>query len=70
MALVSRLAPTAVRGQGLGLYNAIAGLGNVVGASLGGYLADAFGFAASFLSAAALLFITLPILLLAGRPAE
>jgi len=70
MALVSRLSPPESRGQGLGIYNALAGLGNVVGASLGGFLADGFGFAAPFLSAAALLFITLPILLVEGRPAD
>ena len=70
MALVSRLSPPEMRGQGLGIYNALAGLGNVVGASLGGFLADGFGFAAPFLSAAALLFITLPILLVEGRPAD
>lgn len=70
MTLVSRLTPTALRGQGLGLYNAISGLGNVVGACLSGYLADAFGFAAPFFSAAALLFLTLPILLVESRRAE
>jgi len=70
MALVSRLSPPALRGQGLGIYNALSGLGNVVGASLGGFLADGFGFAAPFLSAAALLFITLPVLLVEGRPAD
>lgn len=69
-ALVSRLSPTGMRGQALGLYNAVAGLGNVVGAILGGYLADAFGFIAPFLSSAALLGLTLPILLVEGRPVE
>jgi MFS family permease len=70
MALVSRLSLAAMRGQALGVYNATAGLGNMVGAILGGYLADAFGFAAPFLSAAALLLLTLPILLVEGRPAK
>ncbi len=69
-ALVSRLSPLAVRGQALGLYNAVAGMGNVGGAILGGYLADSFGFAAPFLSSAALLALTLPILLVEGRPVE
>ncbi len=69
-ALVSRLAPGELRGQGLGLYNAVAGLGNVIGAALGGYLADAFGYAAPFLSGAALLFLTLPIFLVEGRPSS
>ncbi|MFN3346652.1 MAG: MFS transporter [Candidatus Bipolaricaulaceae bacterium] len=67
-ALVSRLAPAELRGQGLGLYNAVAGLGNVIGAALGGYLADGFGYAAPFLSGAALLFLTLPIFLVESRP--
>ncbi len=69
-ALVSRLSPEGMRGQALGIYNAVSGLGNVVGASIGGYLADGFGFFAPFLSAAALLFITLPILVAEGRPAH
>jgi MFS family permease len=68
-ALVSRLSPQHMRGQALGIYNAISGLGNVVGAIIGGYLADGFGFSAPFLSGAALLLITLPILLVEGRPA-
>lgn len=70
MALVSRLSPEGMRGQALGIYNAVAGLGNVVGATIGGYLADGFGFFAPFFSAAALLFITLPILIVEGRPAR
>lgn len=69
-ALVSRLSPLELRGQALGLYNATSGLGNVVGAIIGGYLADGFGFAAPFLSGAALLLITLPILLVEGRPID
>lgn len=67
MALVSRLVAPELRGQGLGLYNAVAGLGNVMGSAIGGYLADAFGYAAPFLSGAALLFLTMPILLVEGR---
>ncbi len=67
-ALVSRLSPEHMRGQALGIYNAVSGLGNVVGAIIGGYLADSFGFSAPFLSGAALLLITLPILLVESRP--
>lgn len=67
-ALVSRLSPEQMRGQALGIYNAVSGLGNVAGAIIGGYLADGFGFSAPFLSGAALLLITLPILLVEGRP--
>jgi len=69
-ALVSRLSPEGMRGQALGIYSAVSGLGNVVGATVGGYLADGFGFAAPFLSGAALLLVTLPILLVEGRPAR
>lgn len=66
-ALVSRLSPQGMKGQGLGLYSALSGLGNMVGAVLGGFLADGFGFTAPFLSAAALLLLALPIFLVEGR---
>ncbi|MFO8034533.1 MAG: MFS transporter [Candidatus Bipolaricaulota bacterium] len=67
-AVVSRLAPAGLKGQSLGLYNALAGLGNVLGALTGGYLADAFGYQAPFLAGAALVILALPILLVEGRP--
>ncbi|MBC7093089.1 MFS transporter [Candidatus Bipolaricaulota bacterium] len=67
-ALVSRLSPQGLQGQGLGLYNAIAGLGNVLGALAGGYLAEFVGFPATFLCGAVLVFLTMPILLVEGRP--
>ncbi|MFH1609183.1 MAG: MFS transporter [Candidatus Bipolaricaulota bacterium] len=67
-AIVSRLSPSGLQGQGLGLYNAVAGLGNVLGALTGGYLAEFIGFPAAFLCGAALMVLTLPILLVEGRP--
>ncbi len=67
-AIVSRLSPEGLQGQGLGLYNAVAGLGNVLGALAGGYVADFIGFPAAFLLGAMLMVVTLPILLVEGRP--
>ncbi len=67
-ATVSRLSPAGLQGQGLGIYNAVAGLGNVLGALAGGYVADFIGFPAAFLLGAMLMVVTLPILLVEGRP--
>ncbi len=66
--IVSRLSPSGLQGQGLGIYNAVAGLGNVLGALAGGYVADFIGFPAAFLLGAMLMAVTLPILLVEGRP--
>lgn len=66
--IVSRLSPSGLQGQGLGIYNAVAGLGNVLGALAGGYVADFIGFPAAFLLGAMLMVVTLPILLVEGRP--
>ncbi|MCX7750555.1 MAG: MFS transporter [Candidatus Bipolaricaulota bacterium] len=67
-AIVSRLSPPGLQGQGLGIYNAVAGLGNVLGALAGGFVADFIGFPAAFLLGAMLMVVTLPILLVEGRP--
>ncbi|MBC7169930.1 MFS transporter [Candidatus Bipolaricaulota bacterium] len=67
-AIVSRLSPSGVHGQALGIYNAVAGLGNVLGALAGGYVADFLGFPAAFLLAALLMVVALPIFLVEGRP--
>jgi len=67
-AIVSRLSPTGLQGQGLGIYNAVAGLGNVLGALAGGFVADFIGFPAAFLLGAMLMIVALPILLVEGRP--
>ncbi|MGC9530351.1 MAG: MFS transporter [Candidatus Bipolaricaulaceae bacterium] len=66
--MVSRLAPEGLKGQGLGTYNAVAGLGNVLGALAGGYLADFVGFSGAFLCGAVLVLLALPILLVEGTP--
>lgn len=67
-AIVSRLSPSGLHGQGLGIYNAVAGMGNVLGAFAGGYVADFVGFPSAFLLGAMLMVVTLPILLVEGRP--
>jgi len=67
-AIVSRLAPEGFKGQALGAYNAIAGLGNVLGAVVGGVLFDFLGFSAAFLVGASVVFLTIPLLLLEARP--
>ncbi len=67
-AIVSRLSPHGLHGQGLGIYNAVAGLGNVLGALAGGFVADFIGFRAAFLFGAMLMVVALPILLVEGRP--
>jgi MFS family permease len=66
--IVSRLSPSGLQGQGLGIYNAVAGLGNVLGALAGGFVADFLGFPAAFLFGAMLMVVALPILLVEGRP--
>lgn len=67
-AIVSRLSPSGMYGQTLGIYNAVAGLGSVLGALAGGYVADFLGFSTAFLLAALLMVVTLPIFLVEGRP--
>lgn len=68
VAIVSRLAPQGLRGQALGGYNALSGLGNMFGALAGGFLTDYLGFTAATLAGAALVFLAMPILLVEGRP--
>ena len=67
---MSRLAPTGLKGQALGAYNALAGLGGVVGAVIGGFLADSLGFPAAFLVAAAVVFLTIPLIMVEARPVK
>jgi len=67
-AVVSRLSPSGLKGQSLGIYNALAGVGNVAGAITGGFLAELLSFQASFVAGAALVLLSLPILLVEGRP--
>ena len=54
--IVARLAPEGSRGQLLGLYNALIGVGWIVGALLGGYLAG-WSYQAAFTAAAGLLLL-------------
>ncbi len=66
--IVSRLAPAGLKGQALGAYNALTGLGGVVGAVIGGFLADSLGFPAAFLVAAAVVLLTIPVVMVEARP--
>jgi len=52
---VAMLAPKGVKGRALGLYNAIIGAGGIAGSLAGGYLAQVFGYAVSFGTAALLM---------------
>ncbi len=68
MAIVSRLAPKGAKGEAMGIYNSLLGLGGMVGAAAGGFLADRLGYAAAFIAAGALIFLSLPIILLESHP--
>lgn len=57
--IVAKLAPEGSRGQVLGLYNALLGVGWILGSLLGGYLANWLGYLAAFSAAAALLLAAL-----------
>lgn len=54
---VSTLAPEGEGGEYLGLYNAIQGIGAIIGALFGGFLAFHLGFAAPFIGASTLLLV-------------
>lgn len=55
---VAMLAPKRLEGQALGLYNATIGTAGIVGSLAGGYLAEAFGYTASFGTAMLLMALT------------
>ena len=55
--LASRLAPSAVRGTAMGVYNTLQSLGFFVGGWLGGYLVKSWGSPALFLSCAAAMLV-------------
>ncbi len=55
VALASRLAKPENRGQALGLYNAVAGLGTIIAGIGGGFLADWLGYGPTFIAAALLI---------------
>lgn len=61
--LVSRIAPAAVRGEALGLYAALSGLGGGVGGLTGGLLARTFGYQVAFAAAGLLVLVSLLVLL-------
>lgn len=63
-AIVSRVAPPGLKGQALGAYNAITGLGWMVGAVAGGFIAEGLGFSPAFLIAGAVVVLTVPVVLL------
>lgn len=61
--LVSRAAPARLRGEALGVYTALAGLGGGVGGLLGGSVATVFGYLAAFALAGALVGLSIVLLL-------
>ncbi len=60
-ALVSRLAHGETKGQALGVFNALAGGGWIIGAIIGGTLAESIGFLATFIAGSVILLVTIPI---------
>ncbi|MFC6989856.1 MFS transporter [Haloplanus sp. GCM10025708] len=64
--LVSRIAPADVRGEALGLYAALSGLGGGIGGITGGLLAHTFGYRLAFVAAGLLVFGSILVLLSAG----
>ena len=55
VALASRLAKPENRGQALGLYNAVAGLGTIIAGVGSGFIADNFGYGPTFIAAGVLI---------------
>jgi len=68
VALTTRLAKRENRGLALGLYNALAGIGWVVAGLLGGWLAQAFGYAIAFGASAGTMLLALGMLLTVPTP--
>lgn len=68
VALISRLAKPTLRGQALGLYNAITGIGIVTAGISSGYATDYVGYQASFGAAAVFLGVALVILYFLPSP--
>ena len=65
-ALVGRLAIPGREGEAMGLYNAVQGIGQILGAMLGGYLAYWVGYASTFAIAGMLLLPAMAMLLRIG----
>jgi len=70
VALASRLAKPENRGQALGLYNAIAGLGAILAGVSSGFLAEHLGYQATFAAAAVLIAIALGVVYRLPVPAS
>jgi MFS family permease len=62
VAYASRLAKPEYRGQALGLYNAVAGLGSILAGVCSGFLAEHLGYQVSFAAAAVLIVFALVVL--------
>ncbi|MFQ5793988.1 MAG: MFS transporter [Candidatus Bipolaricaulia bacterium] len=60
VAIVSKLSGEGLRGQAIGTYNALAGIGGILGALIGGYLAE-FSYLATFLLASLFLVASIGI---------
>ncbi|MCI2426185.1 MFS transporter [Candidatus Acetothermia bacterium] len=60
-ALVSQLANGETKGQALGVFNALAAGGWIIGALIGGAVAESFGFLAAFVAGSVILLIVIPI---------
>ncbi|WP_336037666.1 MFS transporter [Halobacterium yunchengense] len=65
--IVARLAPPAIRGDALGAYAALGGLGTAAGSVLGGALASAHGYVVAFVAASALVLAGLAVAALAPQ---
>lgn len=66
--IVSRTASASVRGEALGAFTALAGLGGGIGGVLGGVLARLFGYQVAFASAGLLVLVSLGLLLGTALP--
>lgn len=62
--LVSRTAPRGVRGEALGMYTALSGIGGGIGGIAGGLLAQSYGFHIAFGVAGVLVLASIVVLLL------
>lgn len=66
--IVTRLAPAPVRSEALGLYTALAGVGTGFGSALGGWVADAFGYAVAFGGAGVVVLVALGLVIRSSAP--
>lgn len=59
ISITAKLAPEEAQGQALGVYNALIGVGWILGSLLGGYMADELGYLAAFSLASAFILLAL-----------